>query len=54
MRIAIIILGVVLFIIGPIAKINHLEGGNNYMIASGMGLIMITAMAFIKKKENQD
>jgi len=50
MRTALLILGIVLFIAGPAAKIYHLDHANNYMIASGLGLIMITAMAFIKKK----
>ena len=35
---------------GPIAKLYHLDDANNYMIASGLGLVMITALAFIKKK----
>jgi len=50
MRRAILILGICLFIAGPIAKIYHLNHGNSYMIASGLGLIVITAMAFVKKK----
>jgi len=50
MRTAVLILGIVLFIAGPAAKIYHLDHANNYMIASGLGLVMITAMAFIKKK----
>lgn len=50
MRTAILIFGTVLFIAGPAAKIYHLDHANNYMIASGLGLVMITAMAFIKKK----
>jgi len=54
MRTAILILGVCLFVAGPAAKIYHLEHGDNYMIASGLGLILITTMAFIKKKEDQD
>ncbi|RZL62281.1 MAG: LPXTG cell wall anchor domain-containing protein [Pedobacter sp.] len=52
MRTAILILGICLFISGPAAKIYHLKSGNTYMIASGLGLVMITALAFIKKKEN--
>ncbi|MBO9674026.1 MAG: hypothetical protein J7577_11320 [Sphingobacteriaceae bacterium] len=50
MRTALLILGIVLFISGPAAKIYHLDHANNYMIASGLGLVLITAMAFIKKK----
>ncbi|MGM9475420.1 hypothetical protein ACS5PU_03275 [Pedobacter sp. GSP4] len=50
MRLAILILGIVLFVAGPAAKIYQLDHANNYMIASGLGLVMITAMAFIKKK----
>ena len=50
MRTAILILGIGLFIAGPAAKIYHLDHANNYMIASGLGLIMITILAFIKKK----
>ncbi|WP_406823673.1 hypothetical protein [Pedobacter sp. KACC 23697] len=50
MRTALLILGMVLFIAGPAAKIYHLDHANNYMIASGLGLVMITSLAFIKKK----
>ncbi|WP_158542205.1 hypothetical protein [Pedobacter chinensis] len=50
MRTAILILGIGLFIIGPAAKIYHLDHANSYMIASGLGLVMITVLAFIKKK----
>ncbi|WP_157280172.1 hypothetical protein [Pedobacter borealis] len=50
MRTAILILGISLFIVGPIAKLYHFDHANNYMIASGLGLVMITALAFIKKK----
>jgi len=50
MRTAILSLGIILFIAGPAAKIYHLDHANNYMIASGLGLVMITALAFIKKK----
>lgn len=50
MRAALLILGIVLFIAGPAAKIYHLDHANHYMIASGLGLVMITVMAFIKKK----
>jgi len=50
MRTALLILGILLFIAGPAAKIYHLNHANTYMIASGLGLVMITAMAFIKKK----
>ncbi|WP_426325474.1 hypothetical protein [Pedobacter sp. R-06] len=50
MRTAILILGISLFIAGPIAKLYHFDHANNYMIASGLGLVMITALAFIKKK----
>ncbi|MEH3112750.1 hypothetical protein [Pedobacter terrae] len=50
MRKAIMILGIGLFLAGPIAKIYHLDHANNYMIASGLGLVMITALAFVKKK----
>ncbi|WP_316827188.1 hypothetical protein [Pedobacter miscanthi] len=50
MRTAILMLGIVLFIAGPAAKIYHLDHANNYMIASGLGLVMITTLAFIKKK----
>jgi hypothetical protein len=50
MRTAILILGIGLFVAGPVAKIYHFDHANNYMIASGLGLVMITALAFIKKK----
>lgn len=50
MRAAILILGVCLFIAGPAAKIYEVDDANSYMIASGLGLVMITALAFIKKK----
>lgn len=43
-------LGIGLFLAGPIAKIYHLNHANSYMIASGLGLVMITALALIKKK----
>ncbi|MNI31387.1 hypothetical protein D3C87_572070 [compost metagenome] len=46
----IILLAIILFIAGPVAKIYHLNHANNYMIASGLGLIIITALAFVKKK----
>lgn len=54
MRNALLILGICLFIAGPAAKIYHLDHANNYMIASGLGLVVITALGFIKKKDNQD
>jgi hypothetical protein len=50
MRIAILILAMGLFIAGPVAKLYHLDHADNYMFASGLGLVMITALAFIKKK----
>jgi hypothetical protein len=50
MRIAILILAMALFIAGPVAKLYHLDHTDNYMLASGLGLVMITALAFIKKK----
>ncbi|MCX2572930.1 hypothetical protein [Pedobacter sandarakinus] len=50
MRFAILILGICLFIAGPAAKIYGLDHANSYMIASALGLVMITALAFIKKK----
>lgn len=50
MRKAIMMLGIGLFLAGPIAKIYHLNHANSYMIASGLGLVMITALALIKKK----
>jgi len=50
MRIAVLILGTCLFIAGPAAKIYELDHANSYMIASGLGLVMITALAFIKRK----
>lgn len=50
MKNALLILGVLLFIAGPAAKIYHLDHADNYMIASGLGLVMITVTAFIKKK----
>jgi len=50
MRKVILILGAGLFIAGPVAKIYQLNHANNYMIASGLGLIIITALAFVKKK----
>lgn len=50
MRNAILILAICLFIIGPIAKVNEFDHANNYMIASALGLVMITVLAFIKKK----
>ncbi len=43
-------MGICLFIAGPAAKIYELDHANNYMIASGLGLVMITALAFIKRK----
>jgi len=54
MRTTILIVGICLFMAGPAAKIYELDYANHYMIASGLGLVMITALAFIKKKENQD
>ncbi len=50
MRTALLILGTLLFIAGPAAKIYHFDHANSYMIASGLGLVMITSLAFIKKK----
>ncbi|WP_316800114.1 hypothetical protein [Pedobacter frigidisoli] len=49
MRTAILILGICLFIAGPAAKVYHLPYGNVYMIASGIGLVLITALGFIRK-----
>ncbi|MDQ1139896.1 MAG: hypothetical protein ABWZ79_06985 [Pedobacter agri] len=54
MRTALLILGICLFIAGPAAKIYHLDHANSYMIASGLGLVMITALGFIKKKDSED
>ncbi|WP_158544372.1 hypothetical protein [Pedobacter miscanthi] len=50
MRNALLILGILLFIAGPAAKIYHLDYANNYLIASALGLVMITAIGFVKKK----
>lgn len=50
MRTSILILAICLFILGPVAKIYEVDHANNYMIASGLGLVMITVLAFIKKK----
>jgi len=51
MRTAILVLGASLFMVGPAAKIYRLDHADYYMIASGLGLVMITAMAFVKKKD---
>lgn len=50
MRKAILIFGIGLFIAGPVAKIYQLNYANNYLIASGLGLIIITVLAFVKQK----
>ncbi|TCD07080.1 LPXTG cell wall anchor domain-containing protein [Pedobacter frigidisoli] len=51
MRTAIMILAICLFIAGPAAKVYGLDHANIYMIASGIGLLMITGLGFIKKKD---
>jgi len=51
MRKAFLILAICLFLIGPAAKVLHWPNEDKYMIASVAGLVMITLMAFVKKKD---
>jgi hypothetical protein len=44
-----IILAIILFIAGPAAKVNGLAHSDYYLILSGIGLIMLTVIAFKKK-----
>jgi len=53
MRRAIIIFAICLFLVGPVAKISHWQNEDRYILASGIGLLLITAMAFVKQKENK-
>jgi len=50
MRKALLILAICLFLVGPAAKVLHWPNEDKYMIASVSGLILITVMAFVKKK----
>jgi len=50
MRKALLILAIALFLIGPAAKVMHWPNEDKYMIASVAGLVLITIMAFVKKK----
>ncbi|MCZ4224557.1 hypothetical protein [Pedobacter rhodius] len=51
MRKLLLILAICLFLIGPAAKVLHWPNEDKYMIASFAGLILITVMAFVKKKD---
>jgi len=44
-----IILAIILFIAGPAAKVNGLAHSEYYLILSGIGLIILTVIAFKKK-----
>jgi len=50
MRKALLILAICLFFIGPAAKVLHWPNEDKYMIASIAGLVLITVMAFVKKR----
>gem|GEM_PF-640026 len=50
MRKGVLITAICLFLIGPAAKVLHWPNEDKYMIASIAGLILITIMAFVKKK----
>jgi len=51
MRRLVLIFAICLFIIGPIAKISHWPHEDKYVIASITGLVLVTVMAFVKKKD---
>jgi len=50
MRKVLLVVAISLFLIGPAAKVLHWPNEDKYMIASVVGLILITIMAFVKKK----
>jgi len=50
MRSVFLILAICLFLIGPAAKVLHWPNEDKYIIASFAGLVLITVMAFVKKK----
>jgi fucose permease len=49
MRSVLLIIAICLFLIGPAAKIYQWNNADKYLLVSGLGLVIITAMAFIKK-----
>lgn len=44
-----VVLAVLLFIAGPVAKINGLAHSEYYLILSGIGLIVLTVFVFKKR-----
>jgi len=50
MRKVLLILAICLFLIGPAAKVLHWPHEDKYIIASVAGLVLVTIMAFVKKK----
>jgi len=51
MRKVLLIVAICLFLIGPSAKFLHWPNEDKYIIASIAGLILVTVMAFVKKKD---
>ncbi|MCZ4245652.1 hypothetical protein [Pedobacter punctiformis] len=48
-RNSLIILAIVLFIAGPVAKVNGLQHSEYYLILSALGLVILTVLMFKKK-----